>query len=251
MITIITPVLNGAKYLQFNIDSVAQLQIPYEHIIVDGGSTDGTVNLIKKHSNVIFIAQDERPGMYGAIDQGIELATGKYITWINADDYIIPNGFETMYKECIKGNYGFVYSNSVLHYMELYKYKKVFAKHFARYFLKEGVFSIIQPSSMFSKQAYIKTGGLNYKNLKLIGDRDLFQKMAYDESITFKYINVFSTVFLRYSESLLYSNLDKINNERIYCIKTNLSIFNRTLFHLSQTLKHTFWLLSTRKINSL
>ena len=48
MISIITPVLNSSKFIQSNIESIEKLSIPYEHIIVDGGSTDGTIEIINK-----------------------------------------------------------------------------------------------------------------------------------------------------------------------------------------------------------
>ncbi len=190
MITIITPVLNASKYIQFNIESVQGLNISFEHIIVDGGSTDGTLDILKKYPHLIILNQDEKTGMYGAIHQGIEISKGNYICWINADDYVIPKGFETMYNVSMKGDYGLIYSNGIYHYIEEYEYKKIFVKSFTRYLLKEGLFALIQPSTVFSKEAYYKTGGFNYRRLKLIADRDLFQRMAYDNSIKFKLVGI-------------------------------------------------------------
>ena len=46
MISIVTPVLNGAKFIEKNIQSIQKLTIPFEHIIVDGGSTDDTLNIV-------------------------------------------------------------------------------------------------------------------------------------------------------------------------------------------------------------
>ena len=47
MLSIITPVLNGEKFIEKNIISIQELSIPFEHIIVDGGSTDGTIDILK------------------------------------------------------------------------------------------------------------------------------------------------------------------------------------------------------------
>lgn len=249
MISIITPVLNGAKYIQTNIESIAKLEVEHEHIIVDGGSTDATLDIIKKYPHLKVFRQGEKPGMYGAIHQGIENSSYEYITWINADDYVLPKGYTKMIKEMSIHQVDFVYSNSVFHYIEKFYYKKVFAKHFARHLLKEGVFSIIQPSSIFTKKGYVKVGGFKYNELRLIADRDLFQRMAYDGALKFKYVNVFSTVFLRYSGSLLYRNLDKLKAERTYTIKTNLGVLNRLIFHTSQMVRRFESLFSNSKLN--
>ena len=95
----------------------------------------------------------------------------------------------------------------------------------------------VQPSAIFSKHAYYKVGGLNYKNLKIIGDRDLFQRIAYDDSLSFKYAPIFSTIFLRYSESLFFNNKELVKKEYNYVLKTNLSITNRVLFRLSSYIR--------------
>lgn len=92
--SIITPVLNGARYLPHTIASVqAQTDGDYEHIIIDGGSSDGTIDIARTAA-----AGDSRirfhlnPGQsqYQAIDWGIERAEGAIISWLNADDLYAP-----------------------------------------------------------------------------------------------------------------------------------------------------------------
>ena len=109
MISIVTPVLNGAKYISINIESIAKLSIPYEHIIVDGGSDDGTQNIVEGYSNVKLISQTKNNGMYGAIHQGFELAKGDYLSWVNSDDQIIAAGYEMMYNRAKIKNTDFIY----------------------------------------------------------------------------------------------------------------------------------------------
>jgi len=70
MLSIVTPVLNGIKFIQNNIESIQKLSINYEHIIVDGGSTDGTVELVSKYPHIKLLHQNDKTGMYGAIHQG-------------------------------------------------------------------------------------------------------------------------------------------------------------------------------------
>lgn len=241
MITIVTPVLNGAKYISKNIESISKLSIPYEHIIVDGGSNDGTLEIIKKHPNIILLTQSVMNGMYGAIHQGFEQAKGDFISWVNADDEIIASGYEMMYNEAQDKKADFVYSHGILHFIEEYKYKTRFARYFTRYLLKAGVVPFVQPSVMYSKQAYLDIGGLNYEKFRLIGDRDLFQRMAHNEAISFLFVPVFSSIFLRYEDSLLYRNLEQRKLEYKYCISSDVKWHHRAIFHLSQPVRSLVW----------
>lgn len=214
MLSIITPVLNGKKYIQYCIESVQRLSIPHEHIIVDGGSTDGTIEIINLYQNITLVHQSKKNGMYGAIHQGFTESKGKYITWLNADDYIIKNGYESMYNRIVTHDLDFIYSNGIYHYIEDFKYKKMYGRHLGRYLLKNAIMPFIQPCSIYSRDAYEKVGGLNYKRFKIIGDRDLFQRMAYNPNIKFDYISVFSIVFLMHSNSLLNVSQELKNKER-------------------------------------
>lgn len=240
MLSIITPVLNGCKYIQSNIESIWSLSIPFEHIIVDGGSTDGTIDLVKKYPEIKLLHQKNKKGMYSAIHQGIIASNGEYITWVNSDDTVIRNGYEEIYKQTYKKKADIIYSNGIHNYIEKYYYKKIYAKFFCRYLLKEGVFPFVQPSVVFSRKAYDIVGGFNYESFRLIGDRDLFQRMAYADCLKFLYVPVFSSVFMRYDDSLLYRNIDQIEDEYKYCIKTNVNQLNRVIFHLSQYLRPIF-----------
>ncbi len=87
-VSIITVTLNSARYLIDCIDSVRSQDHPdIEHIIVDGKSTDGTVNIIRKNESHIaaWISETDR-GMYDAINKGIALASGDIIGILNGDD---------------------------------------------------------------------------------------------------------------------------------------------------------------------
>lgn len=90
MISIIVAVFNGKITLQHCIDSVAQQTYPNkELIIIDGGSKDGTVNLLEENRNKIsyWISEPDR-GIYNAWNKGLEQTTGKWIIFLGADDYL-------------------------------------------------------------------------------------------------------------------------------------------------------------------
>jgi glycosyltransferase involved in cell wall biosynthesis len=88
-LSIITVTYNSAKTLQKTIDSIsAQKSSGIEFIIIDGNSTDGTVDLIKKNSSVVdhWVSEKDK-GIYDAMNKGIALASGKYIGFMNSDDW--------------------------------------------------------------------------------------------------------------------------------------------------------------------
>jgi glycosyltransferase involved in cell wall biosynthesis len=88
LFTIITPVYNGARYIKETIESVLGQTYPHvQYIVVDGGSTDGTVELVKAYGSRIdtFISEPDN-GMYDALAKGLELAKGDVIAYLNAGD---------------------------------------------------------------------------------------------------------------------------------------------------------------------
>jgi glycosyltransferase involved in cell wall biosynthesis len=97
-ITIITPSLNRIEYISQAVESVIlQDFLSYEHIIMDGGSTDGTIEYLKNYSRLKVISQPDR-GLYDAINNGIELAQGDIIGILNTDDLYEPDVFSDVAK---------------------------------------------------------------------------------------------------------------------------------------------------------
>lgn len=86
-VTIITAVLNGAKTLKRNIESVrSQTYDNKEHIIVDGGSTDGTLNIISQYAGILKWHSGPDEGIGDAMNKGLELANGDFVVFLHADD---------------------------------------------------------------------------------------------------------------------------------------------------------------------
>jgi glycosyltransferase involved in cell wall biosynthesis len=95
-LTIITPSLNQAQYLERTLRSVLDQGYPdLEYIVMDGGSTDGSVNILERYNDRLAhwqSASDE--GQSWAINRAIERATGDVIAYINSDDYYLPGAFD-------------------------------------------------------------------------------------------------------------------------------------------------------------
>jgi glycosyltransferase involved in cell wall biosynthesis len=93
-ISIITPVYNGIRFIEFCINNVIAQECPVvEHVIVDGGSTDGTVEIIRKYaekfSHIRWISEKDN-GQSDAMNKGITMATGNILSFLNVDDYYEP-----------------------------------------------------------------------------------------------------------------------------------------------------------------
>ena len=88
LFTIITVVLNQEKYLETAIQSLLKQKINnYEYILIDGGSTDNTLKIIRKYNNKIsYWVSKKDKGIYDAFNKGMLLAKGKYIGILNSDD---------------------------------------------------------------------------------------------------------------------------------------------------------------------
>lgn len=89
LVSVVTVVYNTEKFLEESIESViTQSYENVEYIIIDGGSSDGTVDIIKKYEDKIDYWVSERDrGIYNAMNKGLQVASGEYIAILNADDY--------------------------------------------------------------------------------------------------------------------------------------------------------------------
>jgi len=95
-ISVITPVYNCSKYIEETIVSIIGQNYPnLEYIIIDGGSTDNTVEIIKKYQKFIsFWSSEPDDGIYSALEKGFSKSTGEIMAWINADDKYHPWSFK-------------------------------------------------------------------------------------------------------------------------------------------------------------
>jgi glycosyltransferase involved in cell wall biosynthesis len=98
LITIVTPSFNRADMIETAIQSVLEQHYPaFEHLIIDGGSTDGTLELLKKYPHLKVISEPDQ-GMYDAINKGIDKASGELIAVLNSDDRYATGAFQEVVK---------------------------------------------------------------------------------------------------------------------------------------------------------
>src|SRR3954447_13499345 len=95
MLSVITPTRNMAQFLPEMLDSVAALSTAHEHIVVDGESDDGTVQLLegREDPHLTWISEPDS-GQTEAVNKGLGLAQGNLLAWVNADDAYIPEAVD-------------------------------------------------------------------------------------------------------------------------------------------------------------
>lgn len=218
-----------------------------EYIIIDGGSTDGTVDIIKKYtSRLTYWKSEPDGGMYHALNKGFAKSTGDIMLWINADDLLVPNAFyyiNKLFEDCpsvdwIQGFNSFVDSNGV----------PIPAKHgksFSRLkYYRYDYQWIQQESTAWRRNLWQKSGAKLREKLKYAGDMELwcrffqhaelhnvpfpigaFRKRREQLSAKFRddYIKEAETV----KNQMKLSEPDNIKNRKIKALKLIDKIFGR------------------------
>lgn len=187
MISIVTPTYNSEKYLEECILSIKnQKYTNYEHIIVDGGSTDRTLEIIKKYDGIYPMRRvsEKDNGMYDAISKGFKMAKGDIFCWLNSDDVYMPWATTVMEMVCKSGKVhwcsglpSYMTGDSVGY--QIPGARKVFSRRCIEkgYMRAKMMGSIQQESCFWTRELWEKSGGLNSKYL-MAGDYHLWREFA-------------------------------------------------------------------------
>lgn len=180
-ISIITPSFNQGNYIEECINSVLSQNYPnLEYIIIDGGSTDQTIDVIKKYEKQItfWVSQPDK-GQSDAINKGLLRSTGEIINWLNADDSYAENALFKVAETFLKHPKVKVVSGKCHVYRENDKSTSHYTKGADIYeknlFKTIGWARIDQPSTFFHRTAIEKMGFLD-EQLHYLMDRDWWVK---------------------------------------------------------------------------
>jgi glycosyltransferase involved in cell wall biosynthesis len=95
-ISVITPVLNGRRFIEDAIRSVLRQGYPrFEHVVVDGGSTDGTLEILNQYPHLRWVSESDR-GLADAMNKGFRMSVGDVVVYLMADDYFEPDAFRAV-----------------------------------------------------------------------------------------------------------------------------------------------------------
>lgn len=195
-ISIITPVFNNEKDIVNCIRSVAnQTYKNIEHVIIDGGSKDRTVELLKsyseKYTHIIWISEKDN-GIYDAMNKGIKLASGDFLYFLGSDDILYNDTIlldivlEFERYDLIYGNVLFKSNNKI--YDGRFDKKRIIDQ------------SICHQAAFFSRRVFTLEGYYNPK-LKFAGDWDLFLRCFYNNNVKIKYLDKIFCVYNEYGIS--------------------------------------------------
>lgn len=176
LVSIVTPSLNQGRFIREAIESVrAQTYAPIEHVVVDGGSTDGTLGVLAEYEGVRWVSEPDH-GQSHAVNKGFSMARGEVFGWLNADDAYEPQAVEEAIAAL--GDAGFVYADVTRVNDDRKNPRRVRARASwdAWTELNEGN-GVYSPSVFFTRAAYEAVGGLD-ESFHLSMDYDLWLKIG-------------------------------------------------------------------------
>lgn len=223
-ISIITVTYNSQSYLEQTIKSVIEQDYPdIEYIIIDGGSTDKTLDIIKKYQDRIayFLSEPDK-NMYDAINKGIRVATGDYIAILNSDDFYVNDTvitnvvhFIKKYKGKNKGVYGNLLK--VSSDGALIRKRRCLQVSFKELLFSQKLSFVGHATLFISKECYDNVGLYDCENFNYAADYDFVLRSFRKYKI--KYINLDIFNFREHQESITSSG--KITLENIHVLEKN------------------------------
>ncbi len=193
-VSIITVVYSNRKYLSDAIESVLmQVHEDIEYIVVDGGSKDGTVELVQSYGDKIdkFISEPDK-GAYFALNKGIQIASGEIIAMLHSDDfYVNPYVISQVVEVFEKYDCDAVYSN--LYYVSNSNKNKIIRTWDAGQYHSDSFYKgwmPPHPAFFLKRDVYIKYGSFNTQ-LRFSADYELMLRLILNCHITIRYVPKF------------------------------------------------------------
>ena len=168
-VSIITPSYNQANFIERTIQSIlTQSHDDIEYIIMDGGSTDGTVEILKKYSDRIIWRSEKDKGQSNGINKGLKIATGDVIAYLNSDDTYEPDAIKRVVnffqknpdKKWVYGKCKIINENDREIRKSITAYKNILLKKYSYSKLLSENF-ISQPATFWRRELFSEIGYFN------------------------------------------------------------------------------------------
>jgi glycosyltransferase involved in cell wall biosynthesis len=236
-LSIITVNLNNAGGLRKTLNSVAvQTFNDYEHIIIDGGSNDGSVEVIKEYEkqyngieNSLYWVSEPDKGIYNAMNKGIKVAKGEYCLFLNSGDWLIEKiGLKTIF-DLVLGE-DIIYCD-----LQYSNFKTIsYPDHITLRHFMAG--TIGHPSS-FTKTDVLKKFNLFNENYKIIADWEFFIRAIIINQCSYKHINYVLTYFEQNGISTNPINLNLHQQEKKNAFYSLFPMMAEDYYHLIELYK--------------
>jgi glycosyltransferase involved in cell wall biosynthesis len=219
-LSIITINYNNIKGLEKTIKSVVnQTYTDFEYIIIDGGSSDGSIDIIKQHENKIsYWVSEPDKGIYNAMNKGIKKATGEYLLFLNSGDWLIDNKVLAKNSDLFNAT-EIIYFNT--YYVSDVKKKLVAHPDFLSFYF---FFThTVCQQAVFFKSTLFQQFGLFDESMKIASDWEFLMRVIIKHEVSYTHINdSFS-----YCEDGGFSgqNLKLLEEERDHILKTQYPAF--------------------------
>ncbi len=178
LVSIVTPCLNAAAFLERTIESVlAQDYSKIEYIVMDGGSTDGTLDILRRYEGTLRWVSGSDGGTADAINRGFTLSHGEIFTYLNADDEYLPGAIRAAVEALEASPEGaVVYGDAWWVDQDGARIAPYPVRDFDRDLFARECF-ICQPASFLRREAFENAGRMD-PNLKLTFDYELWMRLA-------------------------------------------------------------------------
>lgn len=179
LVTIVTPSFNQAQFIAGTIDSVlGQDYAQIEYLVVDGGSTDGTIDVLRSYGDRIRWTSGPDAGQSDAIHRGFLAASGEYIAWLNSDDLYLPGAVGAAVSELqADPAVALLYGGAEYIDRDGASIGSQRVEPWSRQQLLGTHNFVAQPATFFRRDAYLAIGGLN-TNLQYVMDYDLWIRLG-------------------------------------------------------------------------
>jgi glycosyltransferase involved in cell wall biosynthesis len=176
-ISILTPSFNQGLFIEKNIGSVLNQNCDdLEHIIIDGGSTDYTLNILKKYPHLKWVSEPDE-GQSDALNKGLKMASGDIIGWINSDDYYEENILSQVVTIFENEPVSWVVGNIFITYPSFGITEKITSPEITYQKLLKSADIVKQQATFFKKEALLEIGGWN-KKYHMAMDFDLWVRLS-------------------------------------------------------------------------